>query len=144
MSAVTAFTAFGIAAQAILVCFFAARRWAPRLAVRFGWAAYAFAGLGLPLGVWLILGGESWRLYAGPLLMAAWALFGAAVDLWWPRQWRSPVMWSVLAPYVVLYFWAQMFLWWPLWDLNRWAWAVFGALFVVNTVLNLRGHFGGE
>ena len=42
------------------------------------------------------------------------------------------------------YFWAQMFLWWPLWDVNRWAWAVFGALFVVNTVLNLRGHFDDE
>jgi hypothetical protein len=144
MSGVTAFTAFGIASQAVLVCFFSARRWAPALAVRYGWVAYAFAGLGLPLGAWLILGGQSWRLYAGPLLMASWALFGAAVDLWRPREWRSPVEWSVLVPYVALYFWAQMFLWWPLWDMNRWAWAVFCALFVVSTVLNLRGHFDDE
>ena len=59
---VAVFTAFGIASQAILVCFFAARRWSPLLAQRFGWLAYAFAGLGLPVGAWLFLGGQSWRL----------------------------------------------------------------------------------
>jgi hypothetical protein len=78
----------------------------------------------------------------GPLLMAAWALFGAVVDLWRPRQWRWPIVWSVFVPYLALYFWAQMFLWWPLWDINRVAWAVFLVLFVANTALNLRGHFG--
>jgi len=142
MSAVAVFTAFGIASQAILICFFAARRWSPQLAQRFGWFAYAFAGLGLPVGAWLFLGGQSWRLYVGPLLMAAWALFGAGVDLWRPRQWRWPIVWRVFVPYLALYFWAQMFLWWPLWDINRVAWAVFLVLFVANTALNLRGHFG--
>ena len=139
---VAAFTAFGIASQAILVCFFAARRWSPQLAQRYGWLAYAFAGLGLPLGAWLFLDGQSWRLYVGPLLMAAWALFGAVVDLWRPRQWRRPIVWSVFAPYLALYFWAQMCLWWPLWDINQAAWAVFLVLFVASTALNLRGHFG--
>jgi len=43
--------------------------------------AYAFAGLGLLLGVWLLLDGTSWRFYTGPLLMAVWAVFGAIVDL---------------------------------------------------------------
>lgn len=142
MTAATVFTAFGIATQVILVCFFAARRWALPLALRYGWAAYAFAGLGLPVGVWLILDGQSWRLFTGPLLIAAWALFGASVDLWWPREWRWPIVWSVFAPYLALYFWTQMFLWWPLWDLNRTAWAVYLVLFVVSTALNLRGHFG--
>ena len=36
----------------------------------------------------------------------------------------------------------QMFLWWPLLDIARGAWAVFAVLFVVNTALNLVGHFG--
>jgi hypothetical protein len=49
-------------------------------------------------------------------------------------------MWSVLVPYVALYFFAQMFLWWPLWDLDRAAWTVFLVLFVVSTALNLGGH----
>jgi len=142
--AVAAFAAFGLASQALLVCYFAARRWSPRIAERFGWLAYAFAGLGLPLGVWLFVGGQSWRLYLGPILMASWALFGAVVDLWHPRKWRTPIVWNVLVPYVALYFWAQMFLWWPLWDTERVAWALFLVLFVANTALNLRGHFGDE
>jgi hypothetical protein len=143
-SATAVFSAFGIASQALLVCFFSARRWWPRAAQRFGWLAYAFAGLGLPLGVWLLLGGESWRLCGGPLLMAVWALFGAVVDLWRPRQWRrAPIVWSVFVPYLALYFWAQMFMWWPLWHINRAAWTLFLVLFVANTALNLQGHFEG-
>ena len=35
-----------------------------------------------------------------------------------------------------------MCLWWPLWDINQAAWAAFLVLFVANTALNLRGHFG--
>lgn len=134
------FAAFGIATQAVLVCFFAARRWRRGLADRFGWLTYAFAGLGLPLGVWLLLDGQSWRLWAGPLLTVAWALFGAVVDLWRPSEWRWPLKWRIAAPYFALYFFAQMFMWWPLWDTARPAWGVFLMLFVANTLLNLRGH----
>ena len=137
------FVVFGIATQALLLAFFAARRWSPPLADRFGWVVYAFSGLGLPLGAWLLLDGQSWRLFVGPLLMACWALFGATVDLWRPRQWRrTPVDWNVLIPYLALYFSAQMFLWWPLWNIERAAWALFLLLFVPSTVLNIRGHFG--
>jgi len=140
-AAVVAFAAFGVASQAVLVCFFIARRWWLPAAERFGWLAPAFAGLGLPLGLWLLIGGDSWRLWVGPLLMAAWALFEAYVDLWRPRQWRWPIVWNVAVP---LYFWAQMFMWWPLWNVMRAAWVVFLVLFVASTALNLRGHFGGE
>lgn len=137
-----AFAAFGLASQVLLVGFFAARRWWRRYATRLGVAAYAFAGLGLPFGVWLLVGGQSWKLFVGPLLMALWALFGAVVDLWRPRQWRStPVLWNVLLPYLALYFTGQMFLLWPLWNIEQAAWAIFLVLFVVNTALNLRGHF---
>jgi hypothetical protein len=138
-----AFAVFGVTTQAWLLAFFGARRWSPELAARLGWVVYAFGGLGLPLGAWLLLDGQSWRLFAGPLLMAAWALFGAFVDLWRPRPWRrAPVLWSVLLPYLALYFTAQMFSWWPLWNVARPAWVIFLALFVPSTVLNLRGHAG--
>ena len=139
--AILSFAVFGLSTQAVLVCFFAARRWRPGLAERFGWFAYALAGIGLPLGVWLLLAGGSWRIYVGPILIAVWALFGAVVYLWHPIEWRDPVRWGVLVPYVALYFWAQMFMWWPLWDIQRTAWAIFLVLFVMNTLLNLRGHF---
>lgn len=138
-----AFATFGLTSQVLLVGFFAARRWRPQQATRVGEAAYAFAGLGLPLGAWLLFEGQSWRLFVGPLLMALWAMFGAVVDLWRPRQWRRPpIVWNVLIPYATVYFAAQMFMWWPLWDIERTAWAVFLLLFVPNTALNLRGHFG--
>ena len=139
-----AFTAFGLASQAFLLGFFAAVRWGPRVAARVGWTVYAFAGLGLPLGLWLLVGGQPWRLFVGPLLMALWALLVAYVDIWRPRPWRRPpIAWTVLIPFVALFFSAQMFLWWPLWNIERVAWVVFLVLFVPNTVLNIRGHFDG-
>lgn len=142
-AATIAFVAFGLASQAVLVAYFAARRWRPRLADLYGWVAYAFAGIGLPLGVWLILETQSWRLYSGPILLAVWAALGIAVDRWLRIEWRMPIRWGVFVPYVGLYFWAQMFLWWPLRDVWLPAWGCFLVLFVVNTTLNIRGHFGG-
>jgi len=142
-TAIAAFAAFGLASQAVLVAHFAARRWRPQAAARHGWIAYAFAGAGLPLGLWLLFDGQYWRLYVGPVLLALWAALGATVDLWRGIEWRAPIRWNIFVPYVALYFWAQMFLWWPLWDLWRAAWLGFLVLFVVNTALNIRGHFGG-
>lgn len=136
-----AFIVFGLGSQAVLAAFFAARRWRPGLADRLGWLAYAVAGLGLPLGLWFLTGGQSWRLYVGPLLLGGWSLYGSYLDLWRRVEWRSPPRPGLLIPYVALYFWAQMFLWWPLWDRQRLAWSVFLVLFCVNTALNLAGHF---
>ncbi|HJV98699.1 MAG TPA: hypothetical protein VJ617_06360 [Arthrobacter sp.] len=136
------FIAFGLGSQAVLCAFFAARRWRQRLAARLGWLAYAIAGLGLPLAIWFLAEGESWRLYAGPLLLGLWALFGSYLDLWRRVEWRSPPKYGLLVPYVALYFWAQMFLWWPLLDLQRIAWSAFLVLFCLNTTLNLTEHFG--
>jgi len=50
----------------------------------------------------------------------------------------------VLIPYLALYLSAQMFMWWPLWDIERAAWVLFALLFVPSTILNIRGHFGDE
>jgi hypothetical protein len=141
-TAEVAFAGFGIVTQALLLGFFAARRWSQPLGVRFGWIVYAVSALGLPLGAWLAIDGQSWRLVVGPLLLGLWALLGAFVDLWRPREWRRPPAWRVLGPYLALYFAAQMFLWWPLWTIERAAWALFLLLFVPSTVLNILGHAG--
>ncbi len=93
-----------------------------------------------------------WRLFAGPILFAVWAGYGAWVDLFRRIEWRPtaepaaravPIRWAVLAPYVTLYLAAQMFLWWPLWDWRRAGWAVHLVLFMANTALNIAGHFSG-
>lgn len=141
-TATVAFAVYGVGAQAVLAAFFAARRWLPPLAEWLGWVTYSFVSLGLPLGGVFLLGGESWRLYLGPIIFALWAGFGVVVDLWPRLEWRNPPRWSVFVPYVGLYFWGQMLLWWPLWDAWRTAWFAFLALFVVSTALNFEGHFG--
>ena len=134
------FATFGLASQALLVAFFAARRsW--RRADVLGKASYGFAALGLPLAILLVVDGQSSTLFIGPLLIATWAVFGTIVDIWRPRPWRGPpIQWSVLGPYLAIYFAAQMFMWWPLWKFAREAWVVFTILFAVNTALNIQGH----
>ncbi len=140
-SAEAVFVFFGLASQVLLVAFFAARRWWRPRALAIGRVAYAFAGLGLPVGIWLLLGGPDPMLAVGPVLLALWAVFGALVDVWRPRPWRGPpVEWNVLVPFVTAYFFAQMFLWWPLLKVSPEAWTAFLLLFLVNTVLNLEGH----
>lgn len=134
------FMLFGIGTQLALAAFFAARRWAPGRASTLGRVAYAAAGLGLPLGVWLASDGQSWRLWVGPILLSAWAAFGATLDLWRKVEWRDPIVPRLFTPFVTLYFFGQMFLWWPMWKTARIAWAVFAIVFVVNTALNLAGH----
>ena len=135
--------AYGLASQAVLLVFFAARRWRRPLADRFGWMAYGFGILGGAVGVALIVSGAPWRLWCGPLIFAAWAVYGAWADLWRRVEWRQrPVDWRVLGPYLTLYLAGQMFLWWPLWDYRRAGWIVYLVLFVANTALNLWGHLG--
>lgn len=143
-TALALFIIFGLSSQVALVAFFVSRRWLKPASARLGILAYGFAGLGSILGMMLFLGGQSWLLYTGPLLMAAWAAFGLYLDVWRRVEWRSPVRWRMLVPYVVLYFYAQMFLWWPLWDLARLAWLTFALTFVANTGLNLYGHTKAE
>lgn len=146
---ITIFASFAITSQAILIAFFASRRWAPEISDRFGWIAYAFGILGLAVGAWLATDGASWRLFAGPLVFGLWAGYGAWVDLVRRVDWRptaatsrQPIRWSVLGPYVTLYLAGQMFLWWPLWDYWRPGWAVFLVLFIANTLVNIWGHIG--
>jgi len=136
------FACFGIGSQLVLVAFFATRRWTPRASGILGPVAYATGGIGVIVGAWLAVNGESWRLWVGPVLLALWAGFGAVVDLWRKIPWRVPVRVTVLIPYLTLYFFAQMWLWWPLRDISLAAWLAFALLFIVNTGLNLIGHFG--
>jgi peptidoglycan/LPS O-acetylase OafA/YrhL len=135
-----AFVAFGLAMQALLLGFFAARRWLPERSGAIGRIVYGAGLLGAPLGVFLIFDGQSWSLYDGPLLTAAWAAFGAWVDLVQPRRWRRPPDWNVAVPYVGLYLASQLFMWWPMWAISRAAWLVFLVLFVPSTLLNIGGH----
>ena len=152
-SQLAVFAVFAITSQAILLSFFMCRRWRRDLADRYGWIAYAFGVLGLAVGIWLFIVGAPWQLFVGPILYAIWAAYGAWADLFRRIEWRpsiesvverQPVRWSVLGPYITLYFAAQMFLWWPLWDRWQIGWMIYLVLFVANTGLNIAGHFGSR
>ena len=138
------FATYALASQAVLLAYFASRRWALPVAERYGWLAYAFGLLGIPVGVALIANGATPQLVGGPFLFAAWAAFGLWVDILRAIEWRNPIRWSVLAPYVLIYLAGQMFLWWPMWNFWRLGWAIYLVLFAANTALNIRGHFGPQ
>jgi hypothetical protein len=132
------FAFYGLGCQVLLALFFATQRWSPRLADWLGWIAYSFSSVGLPLGGSFLLGGQSWRLYLGPLLFALWGGFAVVADLWPRLRWRTSPRRRVLVPYIALYLGGQLLLWWPLWDLWRSGWYLYAALFVTTSALGLQ------
>ena len=128
--------------QLVLIAHFALRRWRFRVAIRYGWIVYA---LGLPaaaVSVWLLLGGAPWSLWAGGFVFLVWAAYGYTVEYARGIQWRSPILWPVFGPYVVLYLATVMFYWWPLALVWKPLWYAAAVLFVVGTVLNVASHGG--
>jgi hypothetical protein len=137
-----AFVFFALATQALLLAFFAARRWRPGLSAPLGALAYGTGAVGFALAIGLAATGISWTYVVGPVLYAAWSLFGAVVDLIRPIEWRRPVRLSVLLPYVALLIVALFALWIPLWYVDLAYWALFGVLYAAHTTLNIGSHFG--
>jgi hypothetical protein len=134
------FIGFGFLEQVLLVLDFAARLWRPPLERRYGWLIYA---LGLPAGGLAILLAVSGAPGYQPLafgLYAAWAGLGAWVDHVRPVAWRSPPRWRVFVPYVGLFTASQFAFWIPMWYVGLGAWLAFGALYALQTSLNLASH----
>jgi hypothetical protein len=130
--------------QALLVAYFALRTWAFDAAMDLGWIVYALAVPALVVSIFLIRDRQPWYLWIAGFLYAAWAAYGYYVDIASPVDWRSPILWPVFLPYVVLYIATQMYYWFPLGRLprptGRRLWFVYAALFVVSTGLNLASH----
>jgi hypothetical protein len=131
-------TGFGL--QIALVVFFALRRWDFGTAMELGSLVYALALPALLVSIWLLRSGAPWYQWIAGFLFAAWAVFGFVVDIARPVSWRSPLLWSVAGPYLILYLAAQMFYWWPLARIDRRLWLAYAALFVASTWLNAISH----
>jgi hypothetical protein len=126
-----------------LIMFFALRKWAFPIAIKYGWLVYA-SGLAAPVvSITLLLGGKPWYLWLGGFLHLVWAIYGYVVEYVLKVPWRTPIKWSIGGPYVLLYLATIMFYWWPIGTLNRPLWYAYAALFVVSTVLNVTSHKGG-
>ena len=132
-------TAFSF--QIVLIAFFLLRKSYPELAIRYGWILYALSLLALIVSVILFRAGKPWSFWLGGVLFVVWALFGLTVEyLLGLGNWRNPILWPVLVPYVGLYLSTIMFYWWPLGLLNRRLWYIYAVLFLLSTWLNLTSH----
>lgn len=136
----TLFVIFAFFVQVVLVVFFAARKWAFDTAMQFGWIVFA---LGIPaaiLSVVLLIRGKPWYMWLAGFLFAAWAVFGYTVDMARPVEWRSPIMWPVFIPYVMLYLSGLVLYWWSVGFIGRQFWFAYAVLFVISTILNISSH----
>jgi hypothetical protein len=134
------FISVALGIQVVFVVFFALRKWNFALAMEVGWLVYGLAIPAVLFSVMLINARKAWYLSAAGFLFAAWATFGAWVDILHPIEWRSPILWSLFIPYVLLFTGSQMFYWWPLLRIHRPAWFIYTALYCVSTVLNVTSH----
>lgn len=126
--------------QVILIIHFALRKWRFALAMRYGWIVYL---LGLPaavLSLFILLAGKSWYLWLSGFIYLVWAIYGYSVEFVRGIQWRSPINWSVLGPYLILYLATMMFYWWPLALIYKPLWYIYAVLFVISTILNVASH----
>jgi len=127
--------------QIILIVHFALRKWRFNIAMRYGPIVYALSIPAVVVSVLLLLGGKDWSLWLSGFLYMAWAGFGFTVEyVMGITEWRSPIRWPILIPFVFLYLAAVMFYWWPLAIFSRPLWFVYAALFMVATVLNVTSH----
>jgi len=133
-----AFVAFFI--QIVLLVFFALRKWKFDTAMQFGWIVFALAVPAVIVSLVLLIGGKRWHFWLAGFLYAAWAILGYVVDIARPVAWRSPILWPVLVPYVLLYLSSLMFYWWPLANIQRPLWFIYGVLFAISSVLNISSH----
>jgi hypothetical protein len=140
----TVYVVVVLALQAILIAYFALRRWRPAFAFRIGRAIYAL-GVPLALGAALMaFTGQPWYLWVGGLVYVLWGLLGNRVDVGRPLQWHEPICPFPFNGYVLLYLVYQGFFGWSLLSLWKPGWAIFAALFVLATTLNLASRVAPE
>jgi hypothetical protein len=134
------FVSWSVLFQLILIIHFASRKWRFDLAIRYGWIVYALSIPAAALSIILLLTGQSWYLWLGGFIYLIWAAFGYWVEYVRQIQWRSPVRWFILGPYISLYLATVMFYWWPLALIYKPLWYGYAVLFVASTILNITAH----
>jgi len=97
---------------------------------------HIIVALAVPAGAALVAflhARAGWRQWVGPAVYLIFVAFELAVDYIWPVEFRSPMRYSILVPYLVLFFGAILLMGLPMFRLNRRLWL----LTVVTTVLLL-------
>lgn len=129
------FIAFTV--QIVMVIYFGLRKWDYDLASEWGWVVYLLAFPTFLFSMEFVRCGESWTYWTGGILYGFWGVLGYSVDIVGGVEWRFPIYWPVFVPYLILYLAAIIFYWWPMENINRRLWYVYGCLILVSTYLNL-------
>jgi len=84
-------------------------------------------GLAIPAVVTLVAfarAGAGWRYWIGPGVYVAFVALMIAVEYVWPVEFRSPMRYDILVPYLVLFFGAILWMGLPMFRMNRPLWLV--------------------
>ena len=81
--------------------------------------------------------GAGWRHWVGPAVFLAFVAMMVVVEYVWPVEFRSPRLYSVLVPYLVLFFGSILLMGLPMFRMNRPLWLV-----TVATTVLLLGSMG--
>ncbi len=97
---------------------------------------YVMIVLAVPSAVALVAfvrAGAGWLQWGGPVVFLAFIALMVVVDYAWPVEFRSPMCYDILVPYLMLFFGAILLMGLPMFLLNRQLWLVT----VATTVLLL-------
>lgn len=97
---------------------------------------YVIIALAVPATLALVAFGRAragWRQWAGPAVYLAFVALMVVVDYVWAVEFRSPMRYDILVPYLLLFFGAILLMGLPMFRLDRRLWLVT----VATTVLLL-------
>jgi len=97
---------------------------------------YGIIALALPAALTIIgfiRRKAGWRLWIGPVAFLAFVVFMIVVEYIWKAEFRSPMRYDILVPYLVLFFGSIFLMGSPMFRIDRRRWLVT----VVTTVLLL-------
>ena len=127
--------------QTVLIIHFTVRkRFMESYTVKYGWLVYALSIPAALISVIILLGGKDWTYWLGGFLFLVYAAYGYWIDYVKQIQFRNPLRLSIVFPYVFLYLATVMFYWRPLYPLSQTLWIIFGVLYVIATILNIKSH----
>lgn len=137
----TLFIIWSFFLQIILIIHFTIRKpFFESYTKKFGWIVYALCLPALIISILLLLSGKSWSFWLGGFIFVVWAFYGYWIDYVKRINWRKPIRMDIMVPYLILYLSTIMFYWWPVALLHKPLWYVFGVLFMIGSVLNIKSH----
>jgi hypothetical protein len=95
---------------------------------------YVIIALAVPAALALVTflrARAGWRQWIGPAVYLAFIAFEVVVDYIWAVEFRSPMLASILVPYLVLFFGAILLMGLPMYRLDRRLWLVTAATTVL-------------